>query len=239
MKRVLRKIAWVVIVMVLCVLPIRPLFAEENYDMSFDDPPSVFMDRLRFETEQDSIMVYADYHYSNGWAEGEPIKFCMYAYNQQTEQWNLVGGWRDSNTFCWEPDANDIYTVVIYVGYINRYGNIIPFNSCWREVSRPQMGLHVTGDCAMPVSDGLLYGCTSNINPNAADAGNYFTTCYIWSHDRQAWITQSSYRAWGSAWYRTATLPKGLYMMYNCTEKLMPDGSKRKLSCRYYLFNLS
>ena len=225
------------IVIVFNMLPMVFTHAEENNYAYVAGHPMFPVDEMRFNIQNDNILVTANYQGTYYFAD--PIKYCMYAYDQQLAQWSLVGGWQDSNTFVWEPDANDIYTLVIYVGRLRGDGSIEEIASRWQEVSRPQMGIQVTGDCAVPTSEGLLYGCTSNVNPNAADAGNYFTTCYIWSHDRQAWITQSSYRAWGSAWYRTATLPKGLYMMYNCTEKLMPDGSKRKLSCHYYLFNLT
>ena len=238
MKRIVRKALMMLsLTMMFSMLANISLYAEEN-DYGYADGYAMYpVDEMRFNVQKDNILVSA--YYQGTPYMYEPIKYCMYAYDQQLAQWSLVGGWQDSNTFVWEPDANDIYTLVIYAGRVRRDGSIYQVASRWQEVSRPQMGIQVTGDCAMPTSEGLLYGCTSNIDPNNADAGNYFTTCYIWSHDRQAWITQSSYRAWGSAWYRTATLPKGLYMMYNCTEKLMPNGQKRKLSCHYYLFNLS
>lgn len=219
-----------------------PMAATNAETYKQGDVYGIKIDRLNFCAQKDSIVVSVDYH-TDGYCRttDSSFCFCMYAYNQQNGQWSLISGWQIDNSFVWEPDANDNYTIVVYAGEmkLSESGKVFTDDAYWQEVSRPQMGIQVTGDCAVPTSEGLLYGCTSNLNPNAADAGNYFTTCYIFSHDRQAWITQASYRASGSAWYRTAALPKGTYMMYNCTEKFMPDGSKRKLSCRYYLFHIS
>ena len=98
-----------------------------------------------------------------------------------------------------------------------------------------QMEKRVTGRCVMPTREGLLFGCSSNVN--GADTG-YLTSCYIWSFDQQTWITQSAYEASNCAWFKVSSLPKGTYMMYNCTERRMLNGERRKLSCDYYLFTL-
>ena len=48
----------------------------------------------------------------------------------------------------------------------------------------------------------------------------------------------SAYEGQNQAWYRVASLPSGVYMMYNSTEKL-DKGVWRKLSCKYYNFTIN
>ncbi len=145
-------------------------------------------------------------------------------------EWHLLSDWNTSEWCTWYPDANEDYVVVCRASY---YGNGITDEQIVWCISRPQMTKRITGRCAMPTSDGLLIGCTSNVN--SSDAG-YRTTCYIWSCEQQKWIVQAAYDQSDCAWYKCAGLPKGTYIVYNCTEKYVPGGAVqlRKLSCDYY-----
>lgn len=164
---------------------------------------------------------------------GENTKFrweyCVIGENE----WHLIEDWNSSEWCSWFPDANENYAVVCKTSYTG--SGSADQQIVW-YASRPQMAKQITGRCAMPTEDGILIGCTSNIN--AADT-DYRTACYIWSCDRQTWIDVAAYRASNCAWYRSSTLPKGNYIIYNCTEIDIP-GTKnhRKLSCDYYLMNV-
>lgn len=149
-----------------------------------------------------------------------------------TNEWKLLSDWSTSEWCTWYPDANEDYAVVCKVSYHGR--GEITAQTVW-YASRPQMKKRITGRCALPDKDGILFGCTSTVGKN--DAG-YLTTCYIWSFDQQSWITKSAYEASNCAWFRSSVLPKGTYMMYNCTERRLPDGTLRKLSCDYYVFTI-
>ncbi len=149
-----------------------------------------------------------------------------------TNEWHLLSDWSTSEWCTWYPDANEDYAVVCKASYTGQ--NVVHAETTW-YVSRPSMQKRITGRCALPTDDGILFGCTSTVSRE--DAG-YLTTCYIWSFNQQTWITQSAYEASNCAWFRTSGLSKGTYMMYNCTEKRMPNGERRKLSCDYYLFNI-
>lgn len=155
------------------------------------------------------------------------------------DTWHIINNWNSSQWCTWYPDANEEYAVVCRMGP-NVFNGLdwdmisITENEAIWYVSRPQMQKKVTGKCAVPTSDGLLFGCTSNLTKNDTD---YYTSCYIWSHEKQAWIAQASYQASDSAWFKVSSLPKGTYMMYTCTEKKMSNGEMRTLSSDYYLFS--
>lgn len=237
------------VVMLMGIVPTLNVIAEEDDDwepvITIDDPIYLKINGISLSNGDDRIEVKVNYERRE--YESGPY-FCMYVYDYTTAQWSLVGGWQTSNQFIWYPDANDNYAIVIYGGYknsqlyVNKKGEIkeenvqyMSLGSYWQAVNRPQMGKHVIADCAVPTSEGLLFGCTSNVT--SSDSG-YYTTCYIWSDARKAWIAQMPYHASESAWFKVSTLPKGTYMMYTCTEKMMSNGQRRKLSCKYYVFGV-
>ena len=73
----------------------------------------------------------------------------------------------------WYPDSNDNYTITIAMS-VN--GNGIIDETMEQHFDKPQMGIGITGICAVPTNNGLLYGCTSvgvNENQNNADSLTY------------------------------------------------------------------
>ena len=145
--------------------------------------------------------------------------------------WMNKNGW-----WSWYPDSNDNYTITIAMS-VN--GNGIIDETMEQHFDKPQMGIGITGICAVPTNNGLLYGCTSvGVNENQNKYGRYRTCCWIYSYTQRRWITMSAYEGQNQAWYRVASLPSGVYMMYNSTEKL-DKGVWRKLSCKYYNFTIN
>lgn len=251
MKKIMKKVTILLMVMVMLTtslgMNVRIVKADDDdWELltTIDDPTTFYFHGFKFSYTDDSVLVNIDVDYDTF---SQPY-FCMYAYDYTTSQWSLVGGWQTGTEFEWKPDANDNYALVAYAGdrrsdmYKNSKGELKEENveyvirdSYWQEVNRPQMGKHVTGDCAMPTVDGLLFGCTSNVTNADTD---YYTTCYIYSYTSGSWIAQAPYQASGSAWFRIATLSKGTYIMYTCTEKMESNGQRRKLSCSYYVFSV-
>lgn len=144
----------------------------------------------------------------------------------------------------WLPDANDDYEIVIYAGIYGPLIGIPEDPEGWgyniygifeTEVKRPQMGKKVLEDCVAETSEGLLFGCTSNLT---SEDSNYYITCYIYSDAKKAWIAKARYQASSCAWFKVSSLEKGNYMMYNCTEEKQADGTFRKLSSKYFLFSV-
>lgn len=146
-------------------------------------------------------------------------------------EWHLISEWNTSEWCTWYPDANEDYVVICRASYYG-FADVTDEQTMWC-VSRPQMTKQITGRCAMPTDDGVLIGCTSNVN---ADDIDYWTTCYIWSCEQQSWIVQADYVQSDCAWYKVSDLPKGMYIVYNCTERrdLQNNFYRRKLSCDYY-----
>ena len=143
--------------------------------------------------------------------------------------------WVHDGNYRWHPDANDNYTVKVSIS-VNGDGKINEIMV--KHFDRPQMNIKIIGICAIPINDGLLYGCTSSgVQENENINNRLRTCCWIYSYTERRWITMSFYEGQNQAWFKTKSLPKGTYMMYNSTEKY-ENGNWRKLSCRFYNFNI-
>ena len=213
--------------------------------VTIDDPNTYEIKGLEVSSKNDYLDVKVNVEYGTCYTE---VCYSLFAYDYTTNSWSMVGGWQKDTNFKWKPDSNDRYALALYSAdkhfdsYENSKGERKDINiryvntkSYWQEVNRPQMSKKVINDCAINTGDGLLFGCTSNVTKADKD---YFTTCYIYSYADNAWIAQAAYQASDCAWFKVSSLKPGTYMMYTCTEKANPDGSRRKLSCKYYNFNL-